>query len=89
MKCSVLKHSLLKSTITLKPCKTVSQITYTVLVETLNDAQSNPIAEASRGLSKNCETVISIASGILARVVITGLGIGMSGVKEISVKIWS
>jgi len=28
-------------------CKTVSQITYTVLVETLNTAQSNPVTSLS------------------------------------------
>ena len=30
-------------------CKTVSRITYTVLVETLNPAQSNPIPTHSMG----------------------------------------
>ena len=36
------------------PCKTVSRITYTVLVETLNPAQSNPIPAPTKGVVVTC-----------------------------------
>ena len=52
-------------------CKTVSRITYTVLVETLNPAQSNPI-----GISHLYTYLVSVNVGLELTWTVTAAGVG-------------